>query len=99
RHFAHNGIDLHSGAYNTQVYNNTIEFEDAFSQGIYFHNRGDNLTAWNNVVRGVSRGLYCEPTSGNFITNVIFMNNTVYDTTRYSGCYATGGTLENITNV
>jgi putative cell wall-binding protein len=97
RHFAHNGIDLHSGAYNTQVYNNTIEFEDAFSQGIYFHNRGDNLTAWNNVVRGVSRGLYCEPTSGNFITNVIFMNNTVYDTTRYSGCYATGGTLENIT--
>jgi hypothetical protein len=97
RHFVHNGIDLHSGAYNTQVYNNTVEYEDAFSQGIYFHNRGDNLTVWNNVVRGVSRGLYCEPTSGNFITNVKFINNSIYDTTRYSGCYATGGTLENIT--
>ena len=83
---SHGSIDLHSGAFNTIVENCSL-IGPPYTVGIYFHNRGAGLLAQNNVIKNMHWGLFCGHTSeGQFIKDVVFMNNTVENTERYGGC-------------
>ena len=82
---SHNHIDLHSGAYNTLVENNTLHEQLSFCTGIYFHNRGAGLIARNNHIYNVSRGFSGGGYTEYPLSDVVIQNNTIHDP--YSYCF------------
>ena len=93
---SHGAINLHSGAFNTTVENCTL-VGPPYTVGIYFHNRGEGLIARNNVIKNMLRGIYADAYSnGSVIKNAVFVNNTIYNDTEYSGGDGQNGLLENI---
>ena len=82
---SHNHVDLHSGAYNTLVENNTLHEELSFCTGIYFHNRGAGLIARNNHIYNVSRGFSGGGYSEYPLSDVVIQDNIIHDP--HSSCF------------
>ena len=90
----HNNIDLHGGAFNTVIEGCAIDGTPANGQGIYFHHVGDGLLAENNSISNMQRAFWCD--SDNYIRNAVFKNNTIINSTRWSGGSGSEGELSNI---
>ena len=80
----HNDIDLHSGTFNTVVENCHLDGPPATGQGIYFHNLGAGLIARDNIIHDTGDGIDGGPLSGEFLTDIIIENNTIYNCTGIS---------------